>query len=65
MGEILYYILDAPTFREKPRSLEADSGSLVTLTCEVDGNPTPDIVWIQHPIDRVGRAIEFQSTVLI
>ncbi|KAI8128117.1 Irregular chiasm C-roughest protein [Lucilia cuprina] len=42
-----------PTFKEKPRSMEADIGSLVTLNCEVDGNPTPDIVWIQHPIDRV------------
>ncbi|TMW40286.1 hypothetical protein DOY81_014634 [Sarcophaga bullata] len=42
-----------PTFKEKPRSMEADIGSLVTLNCEVDGNPTPDVVWIQHPIDRV------------
>lgn len=44
---------DGPTFKEKPRSMEADIGSLVTLNCEVDGNPTPDVVWIQHPIDRV------------
>ncbi|XP_011293010.2 irregular chiasm C-roughest protein [Musca domestica] len=42
-----------PTFKEKPRSIESDIGSVVTLNCEVDGNPTPDIVWIQHPIDRV------------
>ncbi|XP_067640276.1 irregular chiasm C-roughest protein [Eurosta solidaginis] len=43
----------APSFRQRPQSIEADSGALVSLSCEVDGNPTPDIVWIQHPSDRV------------
>ncbi|XP_055841276.1 irregular chiasm C-roughest protein [Episyrphus balteatus] len=42
-----------PQFRQRPQSIEADIGSVVSLTCEVDGNPMPDIVWIQHPIDRV------------
>uniref|UniRef100_A0A1A9WL55 Ig-like domain-containing protein n=1 Tax=Glossina brevipalpis TaxID=37001 RepID=A0A1A9WL55_9MUSC len=43
----------APVFKERPHSIDADIGSMVTLNCEVDGNPMPDIVWIQHPIDRV------------
>ncbi|SPP88525.1 irregular chiasm C-roughest protein [Drosophila guanche] len=43
----------APSFRQRPQSLEADIGSVVSLSCEVDSNPQPDIVWIQHPSDRV------------
>uniref|UniRef100_W8AUB9 Irregular chiasm C-roughest protein n=2 Tax=Ceratitis capitata TaxID=7213 RepID=W8AUB9_CERCA len=43
----------APSFRQRPQSIEADVGTLISLSCEVDGNPTPDIVWIQHPSDRV------------
>jgi len=33
--------------------MEADVGSVVSLSCEVDSNPQPEIVWIQHPSDRV------------
>lgn len=33
--------------------MEADVGSVVSLNCEVDSNPQPEIVWIQHPSDRV------------
>ncbi|XP_033168681.1 irregular chiasm C-roughest protein [Drosophila mauritiana] len=43
----------APSFRQRPQSMEADVGSVVSLTCEVDSNPQPEIVWIQHPSDRV------------
>ncbi|KAH8416403.1 hypothetical protein KR222_001588 [Zaprionus bogoriensis] len=43
----------APSFRQRPQSLEADVGSVVSLNCEVDSNPQPEIVWIQHPSDRV------------
>ncbi|KAH8361066.1 hypothetical protein KR200_011409 [Drosophila serrata] len=43
----------APSFRQRPQSLEADIGSVVSLSCEVDSNPQPEIVWIQHPSDRV------------
>ncbi|CAB0007579.1 unnamed protein product [Nesidiocoris tenuis] len=42
-----------PRFRKKPQSLQADAGSTVTLTCDVDGNPQPDIVWLHEPTDRV------------
>ncbi|XP_039499336.1 irregular chiasm C-roughest protein isoform X1 [Drosophila santomea] len=43
----------APSFRQRPQSMEADVGSVVSLTCEVDSNPQPEVVWIQHPSDRV------------
>ncbi|ALC48822.1 rst [Drosophila busckii] len=43
----------APSFKQRPQSLEADVGSIVSLSCEVDSNPQPEIVWIQHPSDRV------------
>ncbi|CAG9816167.1 unnamed protein product [Phaedon cochleariae] len=34
-----------PHFRTRPRSVQADQGSSVTLSCDVDGNPSPDISW--------------------
>lgn len=45
--------IDGPIFRQKPASVEADAGSVVSLVCDVDGNPTPDIVWIHDPTNRV------------
>lgn len=33
--------------------MEADNGASVSLTCDVDGNPIPDISWIYEPNDRV------------
>lgn len=37
----------------KPKSVEADIDATVSLTCDVDGNPTPDVVWIHEANDRV------------
>ncbi|VEN37949.1 unnamed protein product [Callosobruchus maculatus] len=34
-----------PQFRNRPRNVQADHGSSVTLTCDVDGNPFPDVSW--------------------
>lgn len=42
-----------PVFTTRPKSVEADVGSIVTLTCEVEGNPPPEIVWIYDGLDRV------------
>lgn len=42
-----------PRFRTRPRSVQADLGATVTLTCDVDGNPPADILWIHENTDRV------------
>uniref|UniRef100_A0A1I8PJC8 Ig-like domain-containing protein n=1 Tax=Stomoxys calcitrans TaxID=35570 RepID=A0A1I8PJC8_STOCA len=42
-----------PAFRSRPASVEADLGASVTLRCDVDGNPTPEIEWINENADRV------------
>lgn len=49
----LFYFADGPHFRTKPKSVQADLGSSVTLTCDVDGNPPPDITWIHEDSARV------------
>uniref|UniRef100_A0A1A9ZLV7 Ig-like domain-containing protein n=1 Tax=Glossina pallidipes TaxID=7398 RepID=A0A1A9ZLV7_GLOPL len=42
-----------PIFRQRPTSVEADLGTTVTLRCGVDGNPSPEIEWINENSDRV------------
>ncbi|XP_017777803.1 PREDICTED: irregular chiasm C-roughest protein-like isoform X2 [Nicrophorus vespilloides] len=42
-----------PQFRSKPRSIQADLGASVTLTCDVDGNPFPDITWYHEDGTRI------------
>ncbi|KAJ9599144.1 hypothetical protein L9F63_010412, partial [Diploptera punctata] len=45
---------DGPRFRTRPRSIQADLGTTVTLSCDVDGNPPPDIVWIHDDTAKKG-----------
>lgn len=44
---------DGPIFHVRPKSVEADTDGTVSLSCEVDGNPTPDITWINVLNERV------------
>lgn len=37
----------------RPKSVEADIDGTISLYCDVDGNPSPDILWIHEPHDRV------------
>lgn len=46
-------VSDGPVFRARPKSIEADNGASITLTCDVVGNPSPDILWIHEPNDKV------------
>lgn len=46
---------DQPFFTQRPENIEADSQDEITLACEVDGNPLPEIVWVFDPSDRVNR----------
>ncbi|XP_018325250.1 irregular chiasm C-roughest protein isoform X2 [Agrilus planipennis] len=43
----------APYFRNKPKSVQADLGSTKTITCDVDGNPLPEITWIKEDTNEV------------
>ncbi|CAH0718479.1 unnamed protein product, partial [Brenthis ino] len=43
-----------PSFRTRPKDIEAAVGSTVTLSCDVDGHPTPDIRWLFHETGRIG-----------
>ncbi|XP_046400034.1 kin of IRRE-like protein 1 isoform X2 [Ischnura elegans] len=42
-----------PRFRVRPQSVEAEEGSTVSMSCDVDGNPPADIVWIHEPTEKV------------
>ncbi|KAL7745407.1 hypothetical protein ACLKA6_015419 [Drosophila palustris] len=53
-----------PVFRQRPVSKEADLGATVTMRCEVAGNPTPEIEWINENSDQiVGRTPELKLKV--
>lgn len=41
----------APFFIRTPESVEVFSGSTVTLACQADGNPTPDIIWRKDGVE--------------
>lgn len=47
------YVTDGPVFHILPKSVESDIDGTVSLSCEVDGNPTPDITWINVANERV------------
>lgn len=48
-----FQFADGPVFKTRPKSIEADNGSTIVLTCDVTGNPAPDILWIHEPNDKV------------
>lgn len=50
---ITYYHKDGPVFHIRPKSVESDIDGTVSLSCEVDGNPTPDITWINEANERI------------
>lgn len=45
----------------RPKSVEADVDQKVVLTCDVDGNPPADILWIHEPLDRVRKSLFIHS----
>ncbi|XP_051171046.1 irregular chiasm C-roughest protein-like isoform X1 [Leptopilina boulardi] len=42
-----------PQFRHPPSSVETHYGSTEVLQCDVDGNPSPEILWVHEESDRV------------
>ncbi|CAG7785531.1 unnamed protein product, partial [Allacma fusca] len=45
-----------PIFRHRPKSVQADLGANVGMSCDVDGNPTPEIVWMQEKTLKDGSS---------
>ncbi|XP_039761636.1 irregular chiasm C-roughest protein-like isoform X4 [Pararge aegeria] len=44
-----------PSFRTRPHNIEAEEDSSVTLSCDVDGEPRPEIRWLYHEPGRIGQ----------
>uniref|UniRef100_A0A6A7FZQ2 Irregular chiasm C-roughest protein-like n=2 Tax=Hirondellea gigas TaxID=1518452 RepID=A0A6A7FZQ2_9CRUS len=42
-----------PWFTKEPVSVDEESGNNVSLMCDVDGNPSPEIVWTHHDSKKV------------
>ncbi|XP_050679534.1 irregular chiasm C-roughest protein-like isoform X1 [Leptidea sinapis] len=54
-----------PSFRSRPKDVEAEIGKQVTLSCDVDGFPKPEIVWEHLEEDtniRVGKTANLTLT---
>lgn len=43
--------IDSPSFRHLPSDVEAEIGKQVTLSCDVDGYPAPEIRWLHYEED--------------
>ncbi|XP_034837561.1 irregular chiasm C-roughest protein-like isoform X2 [Maniola hyperantus] len=43
-----------PSFRTRPQNIEAEEDATVTLSCDVDGEPRPEIRWLYHEPGRIG-----------
>ncbi|XP_068624403.1 irregular chiasm C-roughest protein-like [Battus philenor] len=56
----------APKFRNLPKDVAAEIGKVATLSCDVDGHPKPEIVWLHREEDqniRVGTTVNLTLTV--
>lgn len=51
------HVIYGPRFVHRPQSVQAETSTAVTLNCEVDGNPPPEISWIHEKFEKklVGR----------
>nr|XP_018900895.1 PREDICTED: irregular chiasm C-roughest protein-like isoform X1 [Bemisia tabaci] len=47
------FISYGPVFRQKPHSVQVEENSHLTLTCDVDGNPTPEINWFHRGTNSI------------
>ncbi|KAF2368134.1 Immunoglobulin I-set [Trinorchestia longiramus] len=43
----------SPVFNSEPVDVDAELGKSVNLTCDVDGNPSPEIVWTHKGSEKV------------
>lgn len=54
-GKIALDVTYPPSFRTRPQNIEAELGSSVTLSCDVDGQPQPEIRWLLTEPGRIGQ----------
>ncbi|XP_047541036.1 irregular chiasm C-roughest protein-like isoform X1 [Vanessa atalanta] len=62
----ILHVTYPPSFRNRPKDVEAEIGKSVTLSCDVDGYPAPEIVWLHYEEDtniRVGKTANLTLTV--
>ncbi|KAK7079633.1 hypothetical protein SK128_002150 [Halocaridina rubra] len=55
----------SPKFKKEPEDVDEDEGKEVTLSCDVDGNPPAQIVWLhdsQNKVIEVGATHELTIT---
>ncbi|XP_068624377.1 irregular chiasm C-roughest protein-like [Battus philenor] len=54
-GTVTLEVTYPPSFRTRPKNIEAEVGARVSLTCDVDGQPEPEIRWLFHEPGRIGQ----------
>ncbi|XP_013197490.1 irregular chiasm C-roughest protein [Amyelois transitella] len=55
----------APTFRNPPKDVEAEIGTPITLSCDVDSYPEPEVEWFHYEEDqniRIGKTMNLTLT---
>ncbi|KAL4154272.1 hypothetical protein QTP88_002096 [Uroleucon formosanum] len=55
-------ILYKPQFKNRPKNVQADHGSYVTIICDVDSNPPPTIEWM---FERTKKVISMTSNLTV
>lgn len=50
-------VLYAPQLTSDLKDVSAEMGQSVTLTCDVNGNPSPDIRWVKHDCETCRKIV--------
>ena len=50
---LMFVVPDGPQFMSKSQYVAADVGDTATLTCQVDSNPPPAIIWTRSHSPRI------------
>ena len=61
---IIFYT-DKPVFKSEPVSADAEEGKSVSLSCDIDGNPKPQITWTHDDSKKVNLLTRFKENLSI